>query len=161
RAMRDHGSVSRRGREPDGVERLRDGADLIQLDEDRVGDAAGDAVGKALLVRDEEVVADELDLFAELVGQELPAVPIVLRDPVLDRDDGVLVAEARVDADELRGGPWLLIERVTAVGVKFARRGVEAERYLLARLVARVLDRFQDALKSFFVRAEPRGESAL
>ncbi len=47
-------------------------------------------------VRDEQVVADELDLAAELVGEQLPAVPVVLGAAVLDRDDRVLVSPARV-----------------------------------------------------------------
>ena len=49
---------------------------------------------QALGVGDEEVVADDLDLVAELVGQELPAVPVVLGQAVLDGDDGVLVDRA-------------------------------------------------------------------
>ena len=46
-----------------------------------------DALAQAARVGDEEVVADELDLAAELAGQQLPAVPIVLGHAVLDRDD--------------------------------------------------------------------------
>src|SRR4051812_6307137 len=38
---------------------------------------------------DEEVVPHDLDLVSELVGQRLPAVPVVLVEGVLDRDDGV------------------------------------------------------------------------
>ena len=38
------------------------------------------------------IVADELHLLAEPVGQELPALPVVLGHPVLDADDRVLVA---------------------------------------------------------------------
>ena len=38
-------------------------------------------------VGDEQIVADELDLVAELVGQLLPAVPIVFGAAVFDGDD--------------------------------------------------------------------------
>ncbi|MCL6614257.1 MAG: SLBB domain-containing protein, partial [Firmicutes bacterium] len=54
--------------ELDGGDGLGHGPDLVQLDEDRVrrpeGDAAGDPVG----VRDEDVVADELESIAEAGG---------------------------------------------------------------------------------------------
>ena len=44
-------------------------------------------------VRHEQVVADELHAIAEPVGQQLPAVPVVLGHAVLDRDDRVARAE--------------------------------------------------------------------
>ena len=68
----------------DGVQRLGERADLVELDEDGVGRALLDALGEALDVGDEEVVADDLDAVAELVGHELPAVPVVLGQAVLD-----------------------------------------------------------------------------
>ena len=46
-------------------------------------DARCDPVG----VGDEQVVADELDAVAEPGGQRDPAVPVVLGEAVLDRDD--------------------------------------------------------------------------
>ena len=45
----------------DGFERLRQGADLVDLDQDRVAGAFGDAAAQALGVGDEQIVADELD----------------------------------------------------------------------------------------------------
>ena len=47
----------------DGVDGLGDCADLIELDEDGVGDALVDAAGKDFRVGHEDVVADELDAF--------------------------------------------------------------------------------------------------
>ena len=47
-------------RHRDGVERLGDRADLIQLHEQRVADAFGDAALQDLRVGDEHVVADQL-----------------------------------------------------------------------------------------------------
>src|SRR5262249_8037144 len=76
-------------------------------------------------------------------------------------DDGILVAEARVDADELRGRTRLLVERITAVGVKLARGRVETEGDLFARLVAGVFDGLEDALPRLLVRAEARSKATL
>ena len=55
-----------RVRHGDGVQRLGQRADLVELDEDGVGGALADALGQALRVRDEEVVAHELHVAAEL-----------------------------------------------------------------------------------------------
>ena len=62
----------------DGLKSLGQGADLVDLDQQGVGGTELDALGEALRVGDEEVVADELDLVADLVGQGLPVVPLVL-----------------------------------------------------------------------------------
>ena len=77
----------------DGVERLGQRADLVDLDQDRIGDALPDAVAQPLGVGDEQIVADELHLVADQIGQRLPAFPIVLRHAVLDRDDRILGRE--------------------------------------------------------------------
>ena len=77
--------------ELDGFEGLGDGADLVDLDQDGVGDLLLDALLQALGVGDEEVVADELDCVADVFGEELPAVPVVFGEAVFDGDDGVLL----------------------------------------------------------------------
>jgi hypothetical protein len=98
--------------DPDGVERLRHGADLVELHEDRIGEAGLDALLEALRVRDEEVVADELDLVAELVREELPALFVVLGAAVFDADEGELGGPRLPDLDELLARLFLLVEGV-------------------------------------------------
>ncbi len=79
----------------DGVERFGERTDLVDLDEDRVGDTHLDAIAQACGVRHEQVVADELALGADEIGQDLPAFPVVFGHAVLDRDDRVLGHEVR------------------------------------------------------------------
>ena len=55
----------------DSVEGLGERTDLVDLDEDRVTAAFSDTATEVLYIRDEEVVTDELDLLAELVGKLL------------------------------------------------------------------------------------------
>ena len=74
-------------------------ADLVDLDQDRVGDALLDALLQALGVGDEEIVADELYLLAERFGHRGPAVPIVFGHAVLDRDDRIARAKILVELD--------------------------------------------------------------
>ena len=96
-------AVAVRARELDRLERLGQRADLVDLDEDRVRDALVDPALQALDVRHEEVVADELEPVAEPLRQRLPGAPLVLGEPVLDRDQRVAVGERRVEVDQLVG----------------------------------------------------------
>ena len=73
----------------DRIERLGERADLVQLDEDGVGGVLLDALGEALRIGDEQVVANEVDLAAELFGDGLPAFPIVFGHAVLDGDNRI------------------------------------------------------------------------
>ena len=59
-AVRDDGGVAGLAGHLDGVDRFGDGADLVELDQNRVGDAFGDAALQALGIGDEEIVADQL-----------------------------------------------------------------------------------------------------
>lgn len=77
RAVRQHGRVAAALGEGDGVEGLGQRADLVHLDEDRVGGAGLDALRETLGVRDEEVVADDLGLRADLAREVRPALPVV------------------------------------------------------------------------------------
>ena len=78
--------------ELDGFERLGERADLVDLDENRIGDALFNAALQALDVGDEEIVADELNAAAQLVGQQLPAFPVVFGETVFEGDDRILAA---------------------------------------------------------------------
>jgi hypothetical protein len=75
------------------LERLRERPDLVDLHQDGVADPLPDAPAQDLLVRHEKVVPDELDPAPEPLGEGRPTLPVVLAEPVLDAQDGVLVAE--------------------------------------------------------------------
>ena len=77
----------------DGLERLGERADLIDLDQDRVGGTQLDALLEALGVGDEQVVAHQLHLVANAAGKLNPTVPVLLGHAVLDGDDGIGVDE--------------------------------------------------------------------
>src|ERR1051326_3974555 len=50
-------------------------------------------------VGDEDIVADQLHLFAEYAGDLGPALPVVFRHAILDRDDGIAAAKLLVELD--------------------------------------------------------------
>src|SRR4029453_13956658 len=74
-AVRGDGGVTGALGQGDGVERFGQGADLVDLDQQGVRRGGVDALLQALGVGDEEVVAHELDLVADCVGEGLPAFP--------------------------------------------------------------------------------------
>jgi len=61
RAVRNDGVVARLAGHLDGVNRFADAADLIQLDENGIGDAFVDAAREPRGVRVEEVVTNQLN----------------------------------------------------------------------------------------------------
>ncbi len=132
RAVADDGGVAEAAGEFDGFEGFGDGADLVDLDQDGVGDLLLDSLLQALRVGDEEVVADELDFVADLLGEELPAVPVVFGEAVFDGDDGVLLDPGLPEGGHLGGGELALVgffEDVLAgfLVVELAGGGVEGD----------------------------------
>ena len=69
------------------IQRLAQRANLVDLDQDAVGHPLVDPLLEPLCAGHKQVVADELHLVAQLLRQLLPAVPVVLRQPVLDGAD--------------------------------------------------------------------------
>ena len=74
-AMADDGPILVRGGERDGLEGLGHGTDLVELDEDRVGDASIEAELQPLRVGHKDVIADQLHARPETVGEQLPSGP--------------------------------------------------------------------------------------
>src|SRR6516225_10631476 len=79
RAMRHDRCVASLIGQLDRCERLGKGANLVDLDEDRVGATVLDAVGKPFHIGNEEIIADQLALAANQVGEFLPAIHVVFR----------------------------------------------------------------------------------
>ena len=75
RAVGHHRRVARAARQVHGGEGLGEGADLVQLDQQRVPGPQRDAAPQALGVGDEEVVADELHAVAERARSARPSRP--------------------------------------------------------------------------------------
>ena len=157
--------VAAPGRQLDRLDGLGQGADLVHLDEDGVGHAFLDAAAQALHVGHEEVVADELRVFAERVRHELPSGPVVLVAAVLDADDRVLATELLPVVHPSRSVHLLAdtgqdVQALLLV-VELAAGRVEGELEILVRLVAGLLDGHQDGVKRLLVGVEVGGKSTL
>ena len=154
--MRDDRPVARGLRHAHGVERLRQRADLVEFDEQRVADPVRDAARENFGVRHEDIVADEQDLLPKLLRQRLPALPVALGQAVLDRGDRVRRDELRPVPDHPVGRERLLLalQDVLAALVELRRGGIEREHDVPARLVPRGLDGRQEQLDRFLRRGD-------
>ena len=103
RPVRHYRGVAGRLGQADRVDRLGQRADLVDLDQDRVGDAVLDALGKPRLVGHEQIVPDQLDAMRRACRSALPAGHIVLGHAVLDRGDRIGVAQLREIVGHLLG----------------------------------------------------------
>src|SRR5690606_15121251 len=61
----------------DGFQGFGQSADLVDLDQDRVGGSGLDALLEDARIGHEQVVADQLHLVADALGEQLPASPVV------------------------------------------------------------------------------------
>src|SRR5450830_375065 len=162
RTVRDHGRIAGHLGHFDGLEGFGQGADLVDLDQDRVGDALVDAFLQDLGVGHEQVVTHDLDLLAQAFGQVLPAVPVAFGHAVFDADDGVLVAPGGQDVGPLfsRQHQAFAFEVVLAVLVELAGGAVQAQGDLFAGHETRLVDGFQDQLDGGLMAGHAGGKAA-
>ena len=90
---------------------------------------------------------------ADFLGQQLPTFPVILRQPVFDGHDRVLLDPVFQKAHHLLAGQLLaFFAQVVGLGifvVQFRGGRVERDSHLFARLVAGLCDGFQDHFDGF------------
>ena len=82
--MGHNGGVAGAVGDIDGFQCFGERADLVDLDEDGVGGAGLDAAAQADGVGDKQIVSDQLHFRTQALGEQFPAVPIILGAAVLD-----------------------------------------------------------------------------
>mmetsp|Transcript_46027 Transcript_46027/g.144790 ORF Transcript_46027/g.144790 Transcript_46027/m.144790 type:complete len:536 (-) Transcript_46027:86-1693(-) len=154
----------------DRLDRLGDGADLVHLEQQRVGRAVLDRARDLGRVRDREVVADDLHVLPVLCNHLGPVLPIVLVKTILDGDDGEVLDEAAVELHQFRARDLLrrrvphaqVVQRVLArravLDLELGGGHVEADSALA--LVARLVDGLHHQLDAG-ARVARRREAAL
>src|ERR1041384_1401533 len=146
------------------IQRFREGADLVDLDQNRVRNSEIDSFLQKLRVGHKKIVADELHFASNLVCQEFPSGPIVFRHAVFDRDNRILLAPALPVSNHLIAAQLSLValfEDVFLAVVKLTRRRIEREQTILAWLVAGFRNRFEKRFATFLTRLQIRGEATL
>src|SRR5690606_12386784 len=111
----------------------------------------------------EQVVADQLDLLADLVGQHLPAGPVGLVHAVFDGDDRVALRQTGQVVGKTFGVEYLAFtgEVVVAVLVELAGGAVQGQGHVLDRLVAGVANGFGDGGQGVFVGRQVRRDATI
>ena len=99
--MRDDSRPAGAASERDRLDGLGQRPDLVELDEDGVGGVLLDRACDPLGVGDEEIVADQLDGPSQPLGQVPPAIPVILGEAVLERNDRVARGPVGPQVDEL------------------------------------------------------------
>src|SRR5690606_37851611 len=102
-AVRDDGGIPGTLGHFNGGEGFGERADLVDLDQDRVGNTLVDSLLQDLGVGNEQVIAHQLHFLAQLVGQQLPAIPVVFGHAVFNADNGVFVAPGGQQVGEILG----------------------------------------------------------
>ena len=149
-AVAHHRAVAAAVRQVDRVERLGERADLVDLDQQRVGRASRRcrAASRSGLVtnRSSPTICTRSP---SARGQRRPAVPVVLGQRVLDRDERVGVDQLARSTPIISLGRLRLLpsKRVAAVGVELGRRDVERERDVGAEREAGLLDGLGDQVE--------------
>ena len=87
----------------DGGQRFGHGADLVELDQDGVADSFGHGFADDRRIGDEHVIPHELHPTAQLARDRLPTFPIVFRERIFDRPEGIIVEPAGVQANHFVG----------------------------------------------------------
>ncbi len=157
----------------DCIERLAERTNLVDLDENRVGGAKLDALFEVLHVRDEEIVADELALVADSLGESHPAIPVAFSHAVFDGIDRVLLDEFFEVLDLFVAGellalcaflPGVVVDAaLLALACRLVELGgsaVHCDCDILAGLVAGLLDCGDDAIERVFDGIESGSETA-
>ena len=160
RPMRDDDAVRRLSRHIDGIQGFGERTDLIHLNEDCIRDAHSHAAREAFRVGDKKIVADELYLPAQLSCEHLPAIPVVLGEAILDRDDRILRHPVSVEFDHICCALGRLIgflENVsTVLVVELTRRGIQSHPDLIPRLVTGGFNSSQNQVDRLVIRFQIR-----
>src|SRR5579859_921522 len=144
RSVRNHVSPTGVAAHRNGLDRLGDGADLVQLDEHRIGRATLDALLDETRVGNVEIVAHDLYPIAAGCGLPAKAFPIVLGKAILDRNDRIDVNKAIVESEQLVAREDVVArfgKDIPAVFREGACRRIERNRNVAAGAQTRLADR--------------------
>src|SRR4029077_19898319 len=148
----------------DRCQRFRQRADLIYLDQNGIRYVLGNSFLKKFHVGDEKIVTDQLNPGAQFFCQFFPAVPIVLRATVLDRNDREPRAKRGVIIDQFFSGlfsatRFLENVKLLVTVIELRGSGVERDEELFAQLVTSLLNGRGNRFQRLFSGIELRRKS--
>ena len=139
--------------------------DLVNLNQNRIGDIAFQAHLKTFDIRHKEIVTNELDFVADCVCKKFPAIPIIFSHTVFDRDNRVFACPAFPIVNHLSrskflaSGPFEFIDALFNI-IEFGSCRVESDAHFVIRFIASVFDSLKNHFDSLFVRFQIRSKAA-
>ncbi len=143
-------------------ERFRHCADLIKFDKDRVRNSFVNPPLEALWVCHEKIIPYKLNLVTKPLRENLPAIPVILGETILDSNNGEISYQPLIKSDHLLRGLFRLILRlhhVFPVHIELACRGIHGQIDILSRLIPRFLNRLNNQFKGLAVGRKIRRKS--
>lgn len=113
--MGDHDTPSGLLRHVRGLNRFRDGTNLVDLQQKSIAVFLINTSLDSLRVSDKKIVTDNLDFATEFLLHEDPSFVVRLVKGIFDGDDGVLINKVREKLDTLFS---ILDSRFTSLGTK-------------------------------------------
>ena len=147
------------------IECFRQGPDLIRFDQDRITDAAFDSLKQTTLVGNEQIIADQLYFTAQFISHQLPAIPVILIEAILHRDNGKAPQQLIVIVHQL-GGIKTTVLRLEEIGFLFfvvesTGCGINGDKDLFTWLVTGLFYSHHQQLKGLIVGLQIRAVASL
>src|SRR6266545_5369356 len=146
----------------DGCQRFCQSPNLVELDEDRVRALSLYAAPDPFDVSDEDVVTHQLHPRSQALRQNPPAVPVLLRHAVLNRDDWISITPVLPEIDKFSWCQRAPFPREHVPSIPFELRScwVQGDCDVVFRPVACRLDSLEYQVDRGIVARQRRRESA-
>ena len=146
----------------DSIEGFGQGTDLVYLNQNSVCYALFNALNQTLFVGNKQVIANQLNFFAQLFGELLPAVPVILCHTVFDGDDRIFLAQTCQIINHFFAGHFYAFAGhfVFTVYVEFAGSNVHRHNDVLTGFIACTLGCFENNLDCICVAFQVRCKAA-
>jgi len=144
------------------LNRFRQGANLVHFAQQAVGRLALKSCLNAIDVGHQQIVTDDLNPVSQLFHHQRPTVPIILVEPIFNRNNGILIAPVYVKVDHLRTAQHLAFrfQMILTIFIKFRCSRIHSQHDLLARFVASLSYCFQNQIQRLAVGRQFGGKPA-
>ena len=136
--------------------------DLVNFNQNRVGDFLFNTHSQTFRIRNKEVVPDELDFVAQSIGQHFPAFPVIFSHTVFNRENREFSTQFLVEFNHFFVGVRFAdtFEFIFAVFIKFRRSGIHSENNIFPWFISCGFDSINNESQSFFGRFQIRSKTA-
>ena len=135
---------------------------MVYFNQNSVCYALFNALNQTLFVGNKQVVANQLNFFAQLLGELLPTIPVILSHTVFDGDDRIFLAQACQIINHFFAGHFYAFTGhfVFAVYIEFAGSNVHRHNDVFTGFIACTLGCFENNLDCICIAFQVRCKTA-